>query len=299
MTLSAPPEEPVKPAMRRSQVWLRRALLAIAIVSLTAFALLFTLQRRLIYHPTVVSESAALDLAAVAGAEPWRTGSTLHGWRFPRADASAVLLVFHGNAGMALRGTYIAQSFGRLADDSLPHGRFEVRVVEYPGFGARPGAPSETSFFSAAEAAFDAAVAEDPARPVFALGESIGTGSACHLAEVRKERLAGVILITPFDRLENPASVHYPWLPVSLFLRDRFENDRALAEFHGPVAFLLAGEDTIVPTRFGAALYNGYSGPKKLLVEREAGHNTLPWNHAPQSGGEPVWREIAAFVRRR
>lgn len=272
----------------------RRALSVAAFALIAGVAVLAILQRRLMYFPARLPVAAAERMAADVGAEAWETGGTVHGWRFPRPGARAVLMAFHGNAGMALDRRYMAQALGAAADTAGPAGSFEVRVVEYPGFGARPGDPGEAGFFAAAEAAFDAASAETrgAARPVFVLGESIGTGPACHLAAVRGERVAGLILVTPFDRLSGPAGHHFPWLPVSLFLRDRFENDRALERWRGRVAVLLAGRDTVVPPEFGQRLYDGYAGPKRLWVDPVADHNELPWDRQAS-----IWREIAAFVR--
>lgn len=262
---------------------LRRALLVGVVALVLGVGMLVALQRRLMFFPQVAAEAEVLRLAADLGAEPWRPAGALQGWRFPRPGAPGRLLAFHGNAGMAVERAYMAQAFG--AD-------FEVTVVEYPGFGARPGAPDEAAFFAAAEAAFDALRAEDPARPITVLGESIGSGSACHLAQVRGADLAGLILVTPFDRLASPAGHHFPWLPVSLILRDRFENDRALTDFRGRVAFVLAGRDTVVPPQFGQALHASYRGPKRLWVDTGADHNELPWDRRA-----PLWAEIGAYLR--
>ena len=273
---------------------LRRATVVAALALVIGVLVLGLLQRRLLYFPERLDEAAALRFAADVGAVPWRTGDTAHGWRFPRPDAQAILLAFHGNAGMALERAYMAQALGAAVDSPGSAGRFEVRVVEYPGFGARAGDPSETSFFSAAEAAFDAAVAEsqDTPRPVFVLGESIGTGAACHLAAVRGQQLAGLILVTPFDRLAGPAGHHFPWLPVSLLLRDTFDNSRALERWGGRVAVVLAGRDTVVPAVFGHRLYDAYPGPKRRWIDPTADHNELPWDR-----DVALWREVAAFVR--
>lgn len=245
--------------------------------------MLAALQRRLLYYPLQVSADEARRMAEDVGARAFPSAEEVQAWRFPRPEAEAALLAFHGNAGMALERRYMAETFG-------PHG-FEVHVVEYPGYGARAGEPSEGTFFQAAEAAFDTLSAASN-RPVFVLGESIGSGPACHLAQVRGDRLAGLLLVTPFERLAGPAGHHFPWLPVSLVLQDRFENDRALSDWRGRVAILVAGRDTVVPPAHGRALHAGYAGPKALFTDEEADHNDLPW--FPKA---PIWAQMAAFVR--
>jgi hypothetical protein len=243
---------------------------------------LAALQRRLVFFPERFDAAVATRRADSVGALPFGD----HGWRWPVPGdtAAPLLLAFHGNAGSALDRAYMAETFG-------PAG-FEVRVVEYPGYGARAGEPSEAALFRAAEAAFDAARAEaGPTHPIFVLGESIGSGPASHLARVRENHLAGLVLVTPFDRLASPAGDHFPWLPVGLLLRDRFDNAAALAGLRVPLFVVLAGRDSVVAPVHGRRLYDGYGGPKRLWVDAAADHNDLPW--ASRTG---VLAEVAAAL---
>ena len=73
-------------------------------------------------------------------------------------------------------------------------------------------------------------------------------------------------------------------------MQDRYEATNALKEYTGPVAILLAGNDYIVPTRFGQALFDGYKGPKKLWIQPNAGHNSLDFS--PES---KLWSEVEEF----
>ena len=43
------------------------------------------------------------------------------------------------------------------------------------------------------------------------------------MAELAVPPLAGVILVSPYDRLVEIGRTHYPWLPVSWLLRHRFD----------------------------------------------------------------------------
>ena len=130
------------------------------------------------------------------------TESTLNAWQAQLEDIRRQRIERGGGqAGLPkpqqLQGKTGLQVMTAILNGELPHpymadtfgpAGFEVRIVEYPGYGARAGSPSEAAFFEAAEAAFDAVVAEAvPKRPVYVLGESIGTGPACHLARVRGE----------------------------------------------------------------------------------------------------------------
>src|SRR5260221_694683 len=76
-------------------------------------------------------------------------------------------------------------------------------------------------------------------RPLHLLGESIGSGVACALAGEMPDRIAGLALVVPLARLEEVAREKFRWLPVSLLLRDKFDNIAALGSYRGRVAFVV------------------------------------------------------------
>lgn len=243
-------------------------------------------QRDLMYLPERLTEAEALRRAAREGLEAWRNGAgEIIGWRPVReAEGGDVMLLFHGNAGNALHRGYFVQMFGS---------RMTVVLLEYPGYGSRKGRPSEADFVRAAGAALRQLRGERPGR-IFLGGESLGTGVACRLAGEHPDEVAGVFLATPFSRLVDVARHHYPYLPVGWFLRDRYESRRHLQAYAGPVAFLLAGRDEVVPEALGRRLHDAYSGPKRLWVQPDRSHNTM--DYAPES---PWCREALDFLLER
>lgn len=224
-------------------------------------------QRRLTFFPTVLDVREAEELAPRAGFEPWRDAAgVLHGWRMrPSAEPLGSVLVVHGNAGCALDRGYLAEPLR----DALP---IDVFVLEYPGYGPRPGSPSMASFLAAAEAAFDAL---PPDRPVHLVGESLGSGPVAHLARVRGARVRGMTLFAPFDDLARVGQSAFPILPIGLVLRDRFRPSRWLKDVRAPLIVVLAERDEVVPMRFGRQLYEDYGGPKGLQVLADRGHNDI------------------------
>lgn len=126
---------------------------------------------------------------------------------------------------------------------------------------------------------------------MFLLGESLGSGVACALAGQHPDQIAGLLLITPFTAMADVAAVHYPFLPVGLFLRDRFDSARALTRYRGPVVVVTAGADAVVPARLGRALLQNYSGPSRLFEQSGMTHNTL--NLEPDASW---WHEALVFL---
>ncbi len=245
--------------------------------------LIFVFQRRFLYFPERSSEAAALARAARLGLEPWRDREgRLRGWRAPAPGRpGARLLVLHGNAGSALDRAYYLDPLGRLG--------VEVSLLEYPGYGARPGSPSEASLVTAALDAVDA-LASGGGAPVWLLGESLGSGVAARAALLQPRAVRGLFLVTPFASLAEVARHHYPLLP-GFVLRDRFEPLRDLRAFRGPVAVLVAGRDEVVTAAQGRKLFDGLPGPKRLWEQPDALHNTVDLR--PDS---PMWREVTTFL---
>lgn len=258
-------------------------LLIIPLGYLMILAVLYFRQDQMIFLPTKDTEASLDREADAAGFTAWKNarGERI-GWQSRGGDASSAVLICGGNAGHALRRAHYRAS---LADQGFD-GR--VFIVEYPGYGARPGAPSEKSLTAAAIEAFDALAAE-PDRTIQVIGESLGSGVASALAAARADKIAGLVLVTPFDSLTNAAGFHYPWLPVSLLLRTRFDSAENLKSYPGPVAFVLGEGDLTVPTALGEKLHAGYGGRKQRWLAPEAGHDCSHF-----IGTE--WRQIAAFL---
>jgi hypothetical protein len=253
--------------------------------------LIFLMQRSMMYFPTRLTETSALAQAKGLNLEPWRDASgVLLGWKSPHplGKAQGRLLVLHGNAGMALDRGYLARIFQQ---SSLPQ-RWDVFLLEYPGYGTRLGRPSEADFVNASVQALDQLKTED-ASPVYLLGESIGSGSACLALAKRPDFVQGLFLITPLNHMKAVARFHYPWFP-SFLLRDRFQADHALKAYRGPLAVLLAERDEVIPAPLGRTLFDGYAGPKRLWLDEGATHNTLDFD--PR---RPMWQDIAMFLEAR
>jgi hypothetical protein len=170
-------------------------------------------------------------------------GVTLRGVHVPGSGGGAVLLVFAGNAWNA-----------DAAADHV-HGLFPERDVvafQYRGYAPSEGKASARALQADSLLVHDAVAKRFGGRPTVALGFSVGTGVAPYLARHRK--LAGVILVTPFDDLASVAAGHYPWLPVRLLFRHRMRPVEDLAAVEAPVALIAAERDTLIPPERTAPL---------------------------------------------
>ena len=251
----------------------------IAVACLVFLAAIFLWQDRLLYFP------AGTTVERV-------TGGALRAWPSPQdfrglvaEPAGAVrgtAVVFHGNAGhVGDRAFY--------ADALTPLG-LRVILAEYPGYGPRAGALGEASLVADAEETV-ALAHRQYGGPLLVMGESLGAAVAAAAGARHRDLTAGLLLITPWDRLAHVGSHHYPWLPVKWMLRDDYDTLARLARFDRPVVVAVAERDRIVPARLGRALHAALAGPKRLVVVHASDHNDWPYRV-----NERWWRTAVAFA---
>lgn len=252
------------------------ALVAVSVAVL--LGLFWVFQRRLIYLPS----QAVPDVDAVLpGAEEvsfsTEDGLTLTAWYMPSdAEDQATVVVFNGNGGNRANRAPLADALSR-------HG-YSVLLVDYRGYGGNPGSPSEEGLLTDARAARSYLISRpdvEEERLVY-FGESLGGAVALGLAQ--ESTPAALVLRSPFVSLADIGSHHYPFLPVSLLLRDRYPNDEWVTEVDVPLMMIAGSDDRIVPLEQTERLHELASPPKTLLVVEGAGHNDL----ALLSGSEMI-----------
>jgi len=192
------------------------------------------------------------------------------------------IVVFHGNAGAAADRVYYAEALAPLG--------YRVILAEYPGYGGRKGKPGETIFVNDAKETARLAF-EQFGKPVFLLGESLGCGVAAAAAGDSAVQIDGLILMAPWDTLLSVAKEKFPWLPVRLFLNDKYDSIGNLKHFRGRIAIAGAERDDVIPIHHADALYQSLSGEKKMWIIKTAGHND--WFDLV---GPSWWKDVMDYV---
>ncbi len=237
--------------------------LAIAAYALVV-AVMFFAQRSLLYPG-----ASRVSLPPTA---PWGEsveiatpdGERLAALHSPATAGKPTVLIFGGN------GDSIA-NYGFLADNLAGRGH-GVLAVSYRGYPGSTGAPSETGLLVDGLAAFDW-LADRTQGPIVLLGRSLGSGVAVNTAAERQ--VAALLLVSPFLSVQAIASALYPYLPVSLLIRDSFRSDLRIERVSAPKLFLHGDLDGVVPLASGRALYDLASGPKQFSIQRGRGHNDI------------------------
>jgi len=236
-------------------------------------------QDHLLYYPA----KAGIEDLASTGLRPWPSAGEFRGLIADSAGSTrGTAIVFHGNTGHAGHRAYYAETLGA-------HG-LRVILAEYPGYGPRDGRVGESSLVGDADETIRLAY-EMYGAPLIIVGESLGSGVAAAAAGRQRNRVAGLLLITPWRRLEEVAAYHFPWLPVRWLLRDRYDSEKNLQDFGRPIAVVIAERDGTVPPDFGRALYEALAEPKSLTMVNGAEHNN--WQAGLDDGW---WTKTVEFL---
>lgn len=240
-------------------------------------------QDRLVYFPQPVASTTHLSPRTIALEVVAADGARLRGWMRPAAAVPAPLVLYFGGNAEEVSWT--------LADARWPPD-WSVAAINYRGYGASEGKPSEVALSGDALVIHDALAARPDvnAARIVAFGRSLGTSLAAKLAAARP--IAGVILISPFDSMVEIGRTHYPWLPVSWLLRHRYDAIADARAARAPLLTIVAADDTIIPPRRSRALFDAWAGPKAWLALTGRHHNDVGDDRA-------AWDAIAGFLAAR
>ncbi|AGC48286.1 hypothetical protein MYSTI_07014 [Myxococcus stipitatus DSM 14675] len=253
------------------------SIFAIAYLGLCLVAFVF--QRSLLYP----APKAPVPLPASEGFRrlPLAGESFVDLLHLPGPKGAPTVVHFHGNGEQLLNQL----DLGAVMNQS----GLGFMAVEYPGYGASPGHPTEEGIYEAAEAALAVLKAQGvPPELTVLSGRSLGTGVAVEMA--RRGHGARIMLVAPYTSIADVAGEMLPFLPASLLVRDRFDSSAKAPDIGLPVLIIHGEEDTLIPVELGRRL--GTRFPRAIVeTVPGAGHNDV----LERSGLERVLR-MAAFA---
>jgi fermentation-respiration switch protein FrsA (DUF1100 family) len=238
----------------------KAALLVLALPALAyagLCALLYLEQRAMIYFPTPATVTSLAEAVHLES-----ENEDLKIWHHPGITGRAILY-FGGNA------ENVAANIGNFRtifpDDSL-------YLMNYRGFGGSTGTPSEEAFYADALALFD--YASKTHAEIAVIGRSLGSGVAAHLAAHRD--VSRLVLVTPFDSLENVIKERYFVFPITVLLHDKFDTLSAVRDIKSNVLAILAENDEVVSYERSLSLLEAFPANQvETIVVRGAGHNSI------------------------
>jgi pimeloyl-ACP methyl ester carboxylesterase len=205
------------------------------------------------------------------------------GHRLPNTEDRPTLIFFYGNGMCLARSAGEFNAFRQLGAN--------VFIPEFPGYGMSGGQPNENGFYALADAAFEHVCQrrEVDARRVVVCGWSLGAALAIHLAS--RNDVKGLVTISAFTTLPEVEHATMPWLPISWFLRPRFDNLSRMPNVTCPVLLVHGGRDKLVPVEMAERLAGQAKTRARVYRVPEAGHNDIF-----ATGGAQLTAELQAFI---
>ena len=175
---------------------------------------LFFYQRNLMYHPDennyfgdnleVKIEKVSIQTTDNINLLGWFHNKNLNSYK--------TIVYFHGNAGTLENRIHKLNHFKDMDVNFL--------IIAWRGFSGNKGKPSEKGLYTDGASAInwlkEKGLKEED---IIIYGESLGTGIATEITQ--NKNFAGLILETPFTSMIEAAKNFYPYIPVSLILKDK------------------------------------------------------------------------------
>lgn len=248
-----------------------RFLIYLLIIYSLILTFYFIFQRSVVFKPLLQRMSPTItDLTKVEIVKlKTKDGLELNSWYYlPSKNQSTVILYLHGNSGNistreSSMANYINAGFG-------------VFLLEYRGYGDNPGYPTEEGLYHDARAAVEFLKSQGvKPKDLVVLGESMGTGITTQLAT--EYNFKGIVLQSPFTSMTDVGKGKYPYIPVDLLLRDRFESVKKIDKIHSPILFIHGDHDELIPISHMEKLYKkSKSIIKYKKIYKNYGHSDLP-----------------------
>lgn len=257
------------------------ALAAVASVYAGICLTMFVFQRSLMYYPQprAVTAVESTMLLPVPGADLTVT---------VRPHTGPKAIIYFGGNGEDVSSSL--ESFSKAFPD---HALF---LLHYRGYGGSSGHPTERANHGDAMALFRNVYARHA--DVAVIGRSLGSGVAIRLAS--EAPVSRLILVTPFNSIEEIAAAEYPYVPVKWLLLDRYESWKYAPRIKVPTTLIVARNDEVIPRASTERLFARFPpGIASMTVIENAGHNDIETKGAYLGAIEAaLQRNVRAAVAR-
>ena len=238
---------------------------SIIIAYLVLLVFIFFYQRNLLYHPSENNyqndtiqfsyDEIFIKVDEKIKLKSWIINKNLKKFK--------TIIFFHGNAGELSNRIYKLNELNKLD--------INILLISWRGFSGNKGFPTEKNLYKDAEAAIKWLNSKEVKNnKIILYGESLGTGVAVEIG--KKNTFNSIILESPFTSMESTAKIYYPYLPVKLLLKDRYNSISKIQSIQTPILIMHGKKDNIVPFSMGKELFEKANNPKHSYFTSEDDH---------------------------
>ena len=240
-------------------------LIFIFVVYLVITLFLYFFQRKLLYYSTANNYSGDRLVVLIEKVKiKTKDNIELLSWYHKKnINDYKTILFLHGNAGTLEDRIHKINHFKDIDINFL--------LLSWRGFSGNNGDPSEKGIYEDARSAVrwlkNKGIVE---KNIIIYGESLGTGAAVEIAQ--NKDFAGVILESPFTSMIDAGKTKYPFFPVRLLLKDKYESDKKIKNIKSPILIMHGEVDRIVPFWMGKKMYKLANEPKYSYFSKYDDH---------------------------
>ena len=215
----------------------------------------YLFQRNLLYHPSennYFGDELEVTIKKVK-IKTYDDIELISWYHKKNLKGNKTLLFLHGNAGSLENRIHKINHFKDMNINFL--------IIAWRGFSGNKGKPTEKGLYEDARSAVRWLASKGiKEKDIIIYGESLGTGIACEIAQ--KKNFAGIILESPFTSMIAAGKDRYPYLPVRLLLKDKYESNKKIKNIESPILIMHGKVDNIVPFHMGQKMYELANKPK-------------------------------------
>ena len=245
-------------------IWLIILVILTVYIVLSLFLVFF--QSKMIYYPARELEATPDNIGLPFEEVIFKSGDgvKLCGWFVPSKRSRGIILFCHGNAGNISHRLETIKIFNHLGMSTF--------IFDYRGYGKSEGKPSESGTYADAKSAMHWIIGKQNILPgeIIIFGRSLGGAVATRLAKEITPR--ALILESAFTSIPDVGAELYPWFPVRLLSRFKYDTAGYLREVKCPVQVIHSSDDELIKFSHGKQIFSTANEPKEFL-EISGGHN--------------------------
>ncbi len=229
--------------------YLYLSLLSLLAVYLLVLLFIYFTQRNLLYHPgdnnylddkiQFSYKEVFIEVDQDIKLKSWLIEKDLKKYK--------TLVFFHGNAGNLFNRVHKLNELHKLD--------INILIISWRGFSGNSGKPTEKNLYQDAQKSIEWLNSKGiESKKIILYGESLGTGVAVELAQ--ENIFNSIILESPFTSMAKTAKIYYPYLPVNLLLKDKYDSINKIHKITKPILIMHGVKDDLVPYIMSVELFN-------------------------------------------
>ena len=191
--------------------------------------------------------------------------NTLNGLIFRTDNTRGLVVFYHNHSGNIEHWSRFALFMNKLD--------YDVLLMDYRGFGKSTGKFNEQSFLSDSILWYNYALDNYNEDLISVYGRGIGATFAAYVASINNPKR--LCLESPFHSINYVAKAHYPYLPIKIISKYKFETDKYLVDVNCNIYIFHGKKNELVNYKNSLKLYELSKGNTELFLIPDANHYNL------------------------